>query len=71
MTVRVVDKTERVVIAKPERTQRLPMLAFQHAQVPAYRDTLGRRSTWVVIELQPKTCATSVTGIRVFQAAAL
>lgn len=37
MTVRVVDKTERVVIAKPERGQRLPMLAFQHAQVPTPR----------------------------------
>lgn len=37
MTDRVVDTTERVVIAKPEGAQRFPMLAFQHAQVPAPR----------------------------------
>jgi hypothetical protein len=37
MTDRLVDRTERVVIAKPEGRQRFPMLAFQHAEVTAPR----------------------------------
>ena len=37
LTDRVVDTTERVVIAKSEGGRRLPMLAFQHAQVAAPR----------------------------------
>ncbi len=37
MTDRVVDTSERVVIAKPEGGQRFPMLSFQHAQFRAAR----------------------------------
>ena len=55
MTDRVIDTTERAVIAKPEAQRRLPMLAFQHAQFPAAR--------WPDRSIPPRSTSTCCSRI--------